>query len=43
MAEFVLFIFTFYISMIGVMRDAVAATITVLFIALVSAACWPRR
>ncbi|SDP87725.1 hypothetical protein SAMN04515624_1503 [Eubacterium maltosivorans] len=43
MAEFVLFIFTFYISMIGVMCDAVAATITVLFIALVSAACWPRR
>ena len=43
MAEFVLFIFTFYICMIGVMCDAVAATITVLFIALVFAVCWPRR
>lgn len=43
MAEFVLFIFTFYICMIGMMYDAVAATITVLFIALVSAMCCPRR
>lgn len=43
MAEFALFIFTFYICMIGVMCDAVAATITLLFIVLVSAGCWPRR
>lgn len=43
MAEFVLFIFSFYICMVGVMCDAVAATITLLFIVLVSAVCWPRR
>lgn len=43
MAEFVLFIFSFYICMVGVMCDAVAATITILFIVLVSAVCWPRR
>lgn len=43
MAEFVLFIFTFYICIIGVMCDAIALTITLLFIVLVSAVCWPRR